>query len=260
MTQVIQTPKQHYYLSKLLGFDYTIQYKFGSSNVIADALSRVPSESGGQLLLLLVPQLDFLDDLHRTLQASSKFQAQLSEIHTNPSAYPDFHIHNDLLLFKGRIWINKANPYIPTLLLEFHATPLEGHLGVAKTTHRLESNFYWTNLQQDVKRFVRECSVCQQTKFSTRRPAGLLQPLPIPAGVWEDLSMDFITHMPPSQGFTVILVIVDRYSKGVHLGALPTNFSAFKVASLFLDLVCKHHGFSCSIVFDRDPVFLSSFW
>ena len=107
MTQVIQTPKQHYYLSKLLGFDYTIQYKFGSSNVIADALSRVPSESGGQLLLLLVPQLDFLDDLHRTLQASSKFQAQLSEIHTNPSAYPDFHIHNDLLLFKGRIWINK---------------------------------------------------------------------------------------------------------------------------------------------------------
>ena len=72
--------------------------------------------------------------------------------------------------------------------------------------------------------------------------------------------MDFITHMPPSQGFTVILVIVDRYSKGVHLGALPINFSAFKVASLFLDLVCKHHGFSRSIVFDRDPVFLSSFW
>ena len=88
----------------------------------------------------------------------------------------------------------------------------------------------------------------------------MLQPLPIPAGVWEDLSMDFITHMPPSQGFTVILVIVDRYSKGVHLGALPINFSAFKVASLFLDLVCKHHGFSRSIVFDRDPVFLSSFW
>ncbi|KHN02975.1 Retrotransposable element Tf2 155 kDa protein type 2, partial [Glycine soja] len=43
--------------------------------------------------------------------------------------------------------------------------------------------------------------------------------------------------------FTVIMVVVDRYSKGVHLGALPTGFSAFKVAMLFVEIVCKHHGF-----------------
>lgn len=71
--------------------------------------------------------------------------------------------------------------------------------------------------------------------------------------------MDFITHLPQSQGFTVILVVVDRYSKGIHFGALPTSYSAFKVATLFLDLVCKHHGFPRSIVSDRDPIFLSSF-
>lgn len=156
--------------------------------------------------------------------------------------------------------MNRDNPYIPAILLEHHATPLGGHLGVAKTTHRLESSFFWSGLWQDTKRFVKECKICQQTKSTTRRPAGLLQPLPIPTGIWEDLSMDFITHLPSSHGFTVILVIMDRYSKGVHLGALPTGFSAFKVASLFLELVCKHHGFPRSIVSDRDPVFLSSFW
>ncbi|KHN33954.1 Retrotransposable element Tf2 155 kDa protein type 2, partial [Glycine soja] len=43
--------------------------------------------------------------------------------------------------------------------------------------------------------------------------------------------------------FTAILVVVDRFSKGVHLGALPTQFTAFKVASLFMDTVCKLHGF-----------------
>lgn len=43
MTQVIQTPEQHYYLSKLLGFNYTIQYKAGATNVVADALSRRPA-------------------------------------------------------------------------------------------------------------------------------------------------------------------------------------------------------------------------
>ena len=71
--------------------------------------------------------------------------------------------------------------------------------------------------------------------------------------------MDFIPHLPSSHGVTVILVIVDRYSTGVHLGALPTRYSAFKVAPLFLDIACKHHGFPQSIVSDRDPVFISSF-
>ena len=43
MTQVIQTPEQQVYLSKLLGYDYTIQYKSGSSNMVANALLRIPA-------------------------------------------------------------------------------------------------------------------------------------------------------------------------------------------------------------------------
>lgn len=41
MTLVIQVPEQQYYLSKPLVYDYQIQYKSGSSNMVADALSRV---------------------------------------------------------------------------------------------------------------------------------------------------------------------------------------------------------------------------
>lgn len=41
MTQPVQTPEQHVYLAKLLGYDYTIQYKAGHNNAVADALSRV---------------------------------------------------------------------------------------------------------------------------------------------------------------------------------------------------------------------------
>ena len=62
MTQVIQTPEQHYYLSKLLGYDYHIEYKAGPTNKVADALSRIPS-TAGQLMLLSIPHLDFLDEL-----------------------------------------------------------------------------------------------------------------------------------------------------------------------------------------------------
>lgn len=106
---------------------------------------------------------------------------------------------------------------------------------------------------KDVKTFVHECVVCQQIKHITRKSAGLLQPISIPAGVWEDLSMDFVTHFPSSQGFTTIMVVVDRFSKGVHFGALPMQFTAFKVATLFMDTIR-------SIISNRDPIFISSFW
>lgn len=56
------------------------------------------------------------------------------------------------------------------------------------------------------------------------------------------------------------MVVVDRFSKAAHFGALPSHYTAFKVASLFIDMVCKHHGFPRSIISDRDPIFISNFW
>jgi hypothetical protein len=42
---------------------------------------------------------------------------------------------------------------------------------------------------------------------------GLLQPLPIPTEVWCSVGIDFITGLPKSEGFEVIMVIVDRLTK-----------------------------------------------
>lgn len=40
MNQVVQTPDQDYYLTKLLGYDYLISYKPSKSNIVAGTLSR----------------------------------------------------------------------------------------------------------------------------------------------------------------------------------------------------------------------------
>lgn len=105
-----------------------------------------------------------------------------------------------------------------------------------------------------------QCPVCQQTKYETRKPVGLLQPLPISLTIREDLALDFITSLPSSHGFTIIMVVVDRYSKAAHFGALPTHYSTYKVVILFLDTICKLHGFPRSLVLDRNPIFVSNFW
>jgi len=62
----------------------------------------------------------------------------------------------------------------------------------------------------DITKFVQHCLVCQQTKSQNMSPVRLLQPLPIPVQIWEDVAIDFITGLPNSSfGFTVIMVVVD---------------------------------------------------
>lgn len=95
------------------------------------------------------------------------------------------------------------------------------------------ASFHWDQMKQDIVNFVKTYSTCQQVKALNISPYGLLQPLPIPQQIWEGVSMDFITHLPQFQGFTCIFVMVDRLSKAAHFGALPTNYTASKVAQLF---------------------------
>jgi hypothetical protein len=89
---------------------------------------------------------------------------------------------------------------------------------------------------------------------------GLLQPLETPDRVWEEITMDFITHLPNSFGHTVIWVICDRLTKYVHFIGLPTRFTAKDIAMRFSTEICRLHGPPKSIVSDRDPLFLSNFW
>jgi len=258
ISQVIQTPEQQVYLSKLLGFDFKILYKTGKSNVVVDALSRIENEN--QCLTLTMPHFVFLDELRTQLNNTTEFTSLLSQIQQNPTNFSEYNTHQGLIFYKNKIWLHTSNPYKIKLLNEFHNSPISGHMGFQKIYIRLRENFYWNGMHEDVKKFVSQCLPCQSTKYETKRPAGLLQPLPIPTAIWEDLSLDFITGLPPSHGFIVILVVVDRFSKGAHFGALPTSFTAFKVASLFLDIICKYHGLPRSLVSDRDPIFISRFW
>ncbi|WVZ01419.1 hypothetical protein V8G54_027488 [Vigna mungo] len=261
LSQTVLTPDQQHYLSKLLGYDFEIQYRPGKCNSAADALSRLSqSQQEHCLLILSIPQLDFLSDLKQYLSTNDEFLSLKQRITTNPINFPLYSLTNGLILFKQRIWIPASCPFIPTLLHEYHSTPLAGHPGVARTFGKLAANFFWAKMRQDVHTFVTQCEICQQTKIPAQKPAGLLQPIPPPTKCWEDLSLDFIVGLPPYQGNSTILVVVDRFSKAAHFGMLPRSFSASKVADLFVHMICKLHGLPKSLISDRDPVFLSQFW
>ena len=257
----MKTPEQHRYLIRLLGFEYTIQYRPGHENGVADALSRIAGEDAkASFYLLSSPQFSFLTDLKEELATNHEFLALHEKIQKDPDAAAEYRIENGLILQRRRIWLPTGSSIIPLLLEEFHSTPTGGHYGVQKTFQRLQGNFTWTSMRSDVCTFVAACVTCQLTKYDTRKPAGLLCPLPVPYRPWEDLSMDFIVGLPSYRGYTCIFVMVDRFSKGLHVGMLTTKHTAKKVAELFTTMVTRLHGLPRSIISDRDPLFVSKFW
>ena len=115
-------------------------------------------------------------------------------------------------------------------------------------------------MEKDVKEYVLACTVCARGKTSHRPPVGLLRPLPTPGRPWSHIALDFVTGLPPSNGKTVILTIVDRFSKAVHFIGLPKLPSAQETADLLTNHVFRLHGIPVDIVSDRGPQFISQVW
>jgi hypothetical protein len=77
--------------------------------------------------------------------------------------------------------------------------------------------------------------------------------------VWADIGMDFIEALPRVNGKSVILTVVDRFSKYCHFIPLAHPYPAESVAQVFFAEIVRLHGVPQSIVSDRDPVFTSIF-
>jgi hypothetical protein len=78
--------------------------------------------------------------------------------------------------------------------------------------------------------------------------------------VWADISIDFIEGLPKVADKSVILTVVDRFSKYAHFIPLGHPYTAASVARAFFDGIVRLHGFPTSIVSDRDPVFTGHVW
>ena len=108
-----------------------------------------------------------------------------------------------------------------------------------------------------VAEYIKGYDQCQRSKAYSRQPQGKLQPNPIPSEPWTDISADFIVKLPKSSGYDAILVVVDRFTKMVHLVPTTEELSALGLAKLYRDHVWKIHGLPNSIISDRGPQFAS---
>uniref|UniRef100_A0A3B3D6E4 Gypsy retrotransposon integrase-like protein 1 n=1 Tax=Oryzias melastigma TaxID=30732 RepID=A0A3B3D6E4_ORYME len=233
-------------LSLFSRFQFQITYRLGSKNGKADALSRLydalsdaptdPEPILPPLLLVAPVHWDVMTEI-----------AELNAQNPPPPSCPT-----------DRTYVPPS--YRQQVLHLVHDTPAAGHPGIDNTQTLTTNVFWWPTVRSDVAQFVKQCSTCQMTKAPRQRPAGLLQPLPIPLRPWSHVAVDFVTDLPRSQGNMVILTVVERFSKSCRLIPLPKLPSALETAEHLLHHVFHCYGLPEDIVSDQEPQFTSRVW
>ncbi|GJV81613.1 putative mitochondrial protein [Tanacetum coccineum] len=109
--------------------------------------------------------------------------------------------HNNQLRRKDKWVVGQDVELRKKLVNQFHSSTIGGHSGVQATTKRLTTYFYWKGLRKIVKEWVRNCDTFQRNKSDLSASPGLLQPLPMPERIWQDISMDFIESLPLSNEY-----------------------------------------------------------
>ena len=77
-----------------------------------------------------------------------------------------------------------------------------------------------------IKNYVRSCDECQHNESLRHVRYGLIQPVQFLLAAWTSISIDFITHLPESQGHTKIMVVVDRFTRMAHFIGWNQNATA----------------------------------
>lgn len=270
----------------LSDYNFQIIYRPGKQNAAADALSRKdrPLERGGDYrkgttsMTLLPPKLfvnsiqtavnlnqasdSLVQDITKSLEKDPTFGPILKDIKNNERKLDtdNYHYQDGLLFYKNKAICIPDNEEIKkTILEQCHDSPAAGHFGITKTYDQVSREYYWPGLRVYVKRYVTGCDTCLRNKNAHHKPYGLLQPLPIPEKPWVSISMDFITQLPPSEGFTAICVIVDRFTKMAIFLPTHNSIDAEGTCDLLLRHVFCHFGFPADIVSDRGVTFTSKF-
>ncbi|KAE8705397.1 cytochrome P450 78A7-like [Hibiscus syriacus] len=254
LTQKKLSPKQARWQEFLAEFDLSFEHKSGKVNFVADALSRRYN-----MELVSMPMGHMRERIKEGL-SHDPMATSLIKLDTEGKTRK-FWLEGGLLYARGhRLYVPQFEGLRKEIMKECHDSKWAGYPGIHRTLALIADHYYWPHMGNDVEAYVKTCLVCQQDKIEQKKPAGLLQPLPIPERPWESLSMDCIVGLPVTDGFSSIMVVIDRFYKyGTFIPASKVC-PAEEAARLFLKHVVKYWGVPKTIISDRDTRFTGRFW
>lgn len=129
--------EQFRWVSKLIGFDFEIQYKPGSSNIVANSLSRQMMFS-----VLSVVQLGDMKQWEKDVTKNGKLSTVTQDLTLDSTSHPGYQLQRGRLFYNGKLVIPRQSSRIPTLISEFHNSPMGGHSGFFRTFKRVAKGYF----------------------------------------------------------------------------------------------------------------------
>ncbi|WVZ48672.1 hypothetical protein U9M48_000091 [Paspalum notatum var. saurae] len=202
LTQPELNMRQRRWLELIKDYDLEIHYHPSKANVVANALSPHHQRTNHGMAFIR-------EGMDKKKRACFTLDDQ------------------GVLWFKNRLVVPKDMELRKKILDEAHTSLFTIHPGSNKMYQDLKQKFWWTRMKREIAKYMSECDVCQRIKADHLKPAGMLQPLALPAWKWEDIHMDFIVGLPRTQkGYDSIWVIIDRFTKSAHFIPVKNRYNA----------------------------------
>ena len=125
-------------------------------------------------------KVSFLNTFLQEVKAATKLDADYQKFITEMPQDKLQVIKDELIYYKGRLQIPDSNLIKLQIISDEHDSKIAGHFGQKKTTELISRNFFWPEMDEWIKAYVRSCDVCQRNKSPRHAKFGLLQPLELP--------------------------------------------------------------------------------
>ena len=247
---------------KLQGYKFTISHRKGKDHVVPDALSRNP-EFEIASIELANPPIDLNSEFFNNDPDYVDLKSKISKDQAN---LPDLRVVDQYVYIRKEFARGEGQEeniwklFVPKqlrneVLSNAHDNVIAAHGGMGKTLDLIRRYMYWPGLVKDVRGYVRNCSVCKETKAPNnivRPPMGKRYPVVRP---FQRLYIDLLGPYPRSKNGNIgLLIVVDHFSKFHWLCPLR-KFTSKHIQEFLIKSIFHCFGVPETIISDNGSQF-----
>jgi hypothetical protein len=174
-----------------------------------------------------------------------------------------WNIENDLLRWENK-WYILSKLFKRKLLKQNHDDSYADHFEHEKTFELLKKQYFWNNMNKNVKKYVDFCSTCYRVKLVRHKSHDLLQAFSISKNSRQNWTMNFITDLSFLKHRNIvydsILIIIDRYIKFSLYISSKKTWNAENLTNALIDEIFIKFERFVFIVTNREFLFTFKFW